>query len=433
MGRFEVPDAERYVIGAMLADAGARRACSADLSPGDFRSDTHRAVFVALVGSGDDAAGLTGWVNAGELGLSGDPARLARALVGGVPPVSRWREELERVSETSRARLLAEALEGGSERLRDGASFTEAASQTMGAVEGLLSGGASTGARPIGEAANAVRETARAVRENRGLVGLSTGIGLLDTKLGGLQRGRNYILAARAGHGKSTLAGTIARNVASRGNGVLVQTTEMESDQYLERLARAEAGITDEDWEDGAVPARKWPLFEAALARLSALPIWVDGDPGATPDQLRRNIIRTRPALVVVDYLQRMKAPPGMGRMSEYELVTYLSLEVDRLKTAHSVPILTVAQLNRNSEHRADRRPEASDLRSSGQLEQDGNVILLMHRPGKHSDDEDQELAVLACHKNRHGEDGWIVNLWRQGKCALLTDDRRLVNPRGAA
>lgn len=418
-------DAERHLIGAMLSDKGARIGLSADLSSEDFYLDANRRVFVAIRAAGEEAAGASGYINPRNLNLDAEALSYAQRLSASVPSVVGWKEAAKEVSELARARKLSAVLEDGQSHLTSEAHKPlEVMGHVSSAIERLMSGGIGEGAKPLASASESVMERARQLVRARGIVGVRSGIGFMDRKLGGFQPGRNYLLGARSGHGKSTLAGTVALNAARTGARVLVQSTEMPADQYLERLARADAGITEVAWEKGALTDSDLARLSHSLERVGRLDIFVDDYAGATPDMLRRNILRTRPALVVIDYLQRMTLPRDLRGRSEYEDVSRLSLEVDRLKSAYNIPLLTVVQLNRAAESRHGNRPAMSDLRGSGQLEQDADVILLMHRPSKYSDDEESDLAKLECHKNRHGEDGWLVNLWKPHGLSYLTDQK---------
>lgn len=401
------PQAEQYVISAMLAHRDVRLEVLSTLKVQDFYSESHRRIFAAVSQAGEEAELLSGEVDVKELHLSREDTQKARGYIQSVPARSEWKHEAESIAKASLTRHYAIELERALGSIEE-ASPDAALGEHLEALERLLSGGTATGARRLGDASQEVLKRSQEVRDNRGIVGLRTGFGFIDQKLGGLQPGRNYVVGARAGTGKSTFVQTVALNVARQKGRVLVQSTEMSRADYLERMARAQAGIRDKDWETGDVAG-----FEKALSEVSGLDIHVDDFAGATPEMLRRNIVRLKPDLVIVDYLQRMSlAKDGKGR-SEYEQVSLLSLEVDRLKTLYSVPLLTVVQLNRNAEHRAGNLPSMGDMRSSGQIEQDANVILLLHRPSQHSQDADPDLMQVFCPKNRHGEQDWPVSLTR--------------------
>lgn len=416
---------ERYVLGAVLASREIRQRALGELTPQHFYSEEHRRLFAAI--SQTEATDLSGAVNPRE--LSSEVSGLARDILMSAPGTSQYDRHAAEIVEAARARATATMLASLRQSLEGGAASEVVIGEGLSGFEGLLAGGRSQGAVHISEGAGEVRERAQTIRSNKGIVGLRTGFGVVDRKLGGLQSARNYVLAARAGVGKSTFAGVVAYNVALQGKRVAIQSLEMPVADYLERMARAAAGITEGAWESGGITDADMERLESSLTKLSGLDLHVDDDPGATPERLRRNIVRLKPDLVIVDYLQRM-SPSERGR-SEYEDVSRLSLEVDRLKAVYDVPILSVMQLNRNAEHREGKKPSLADLRSSGQLEQDANVVLLLHRDSMHNEDADPDQIDVMCAKNRHGESNWLQKLWRARGLAYLTDDRSM-EARGA-
>jgi replicative DNA helicase len=411
-------EAEQRAVAAMLFSQKTRATLMGEIEAGYFYSGITRSIFEAMLDAERQGFGYTdasGAVEVDSLGLSGDSLRAARSLSVGVPALAIDRD-LGRIKSAHAERAFGAVLEDAGHRLSEGGDDVDTlAASLMGRLEDLLSRGGGQGAVHISESAQAVRERAQAVMRNEGIVGLRTGIGMIDRHTGGLQRGRNYVVGGRAGVGKSTFVGTVVRNIARQGASVLVQTTEMGSDEYLERLARAEAGITDEMWHEGRIATEDMQRLEDSLDSLSGLKIFVDGSSSA----------RLHPDLAVVDYLQRMQGPAHVSPdASEYVRVTETSLAVDRLKTSYDVPLLTAVQLNRGSEHTADHIPQLHHLRSSGQLEQDANVVMLLHR--EKGEMADPEAVDLYCRKNRHGAGDWNVRMYRQKQCSILTDGRGL-------
>lgn len=414
-------DAEVYVLAAALAHPEQHEELVDGFRAGDFYSDAHRALFAAVFRTDE-----RGWeaLETPDVDAPPETIELAKRYVEAVPGRAAFGRNAERVKNLSRRRRVAASVGDAAHALSGGEGADAVIERLLSDAERALSEG-SAGAARLSDAAQEVVERALLAKSSGGIVGIRTGYGRLDQKLGGLQPGRNYVVGARAGMGKSTFAAVAAMNAAREGHRVLVQSTEMTRADYLERAARAEAGITDDDWENGAFGQAQTFALHRAIEKSRGLEVYVDDRPGATPAEMRRNIVRTRPDLVFVDYLQRME--PSVRAKSEYEEVTAVSLEVDRLKNAYNVPLLTVVQLNRNADQRQDKRPLLSDLRSSGQIEQDANVVLLLHRPGLFDGETEENLLEVNCAKNRHGNQHWTEKLWKSAGVSHLTDDRRFI------
>jgi replicative DNA helicase len=417
-------DAEDYILGAMITNQGIRKQALSEMTPKDFYSEQNRNIFIALTGLHQSSPTVSGWVNPRDLALDSVDARKVANLMAAEPSTIRWRDSMQEVRRLSQIRDLATNMAGLSKALMEEEDPEAIASRFMGTLEGLLSGSLAQGAEHISTKTPAFLEIAKEVREKKGLVGIPSRLPILDRHLRGFRQGHNVVVGARSGHGKTTLATTIVKNVALQGYRVLVQSTEMTHEQYIELLACAHANVSEQQWQDGEINDAKWRQIEKATEKLNDLAIYTDDYAGATPDMLRRNIVRVQPDLVVIDYLQRMKLPHTLRGRSEYEDVSTLSLEVDRLKGIYNVPLITVVQLSRKSEDRDDHRPRISDIRSSGQIEQDANTILLLHRPSKYDEDAPSDMSMLECVKNRRGAEDWTIKLYKPGGVPFLTDDK---------
>lgn len=416
-------ESETYCLGAALVDAKARNGLLGTLRPGDFYSEEARSLFAAIAAAPEEAETLSGAIDVRELSLDAHTKQFARELVASVPPHGTWKQHADKVKNAATMRTYTLSLEAALVRAEEGWDATASIGATMARLEEILSEGVATGPVSIADGIDRVMERALLARQHEGIIGIRTGFGIIDSRLGGLQGGRNYIVGARAGVGKSTFAGTVAMNVARQDKRVLVQSSEMSADDYRERLAYTQAGITDSERETRLTEASLERLL-VAIEEVKTLDIVIDDNAGATPDHLRRNIVRTKPDLVIIDYLQRMRIGDKRDYGKEYEKVSALTAEVDPLKQLYNVPLLTVVQLSRGPEHTPDKRPTMSDLRGSGHLEQDANVILLLHRPGKYDAEADPLQMDVHCPKNRHGAQDWLLKVWRVPGLAYLTDRR---------
>lgn len=227
--------------------------------------------------------------------------------------------------------------------------------------------------------------TASAQRYETGnaLPGLSTGFISLDDLLGGLRPGNLIVLAGRPAMGKSALAEQIALNVARFSAPVLFVSCEMSDTELARRALSTECRISGNKIESGDFGGEEdWRRIEAAGKALSGIPLFLDVAAGLTPETLlsqARRMVRTRNVgLIILDYLQLMRVDGARGR---YEIATAVSNALKAIAVALQVPLIAISQLSRENERRQDKRPLLSDLRESGAIEQDADVVMFVHRP----------------------------------------------------
>lgn len=216
------------------------------------------------------------------------------------------------------------------------------------------------------------------------IYGVPTGLIDLDRLLGGMQRSDLLIVAGRPGSGKTGFLLSVAKNAAQRHRKrVAIFSLEMSAEQLVQRLIAQETGIDTQRLRTGKLTDEEWPLFTHAIEVLSDTHIWLDDTPAITPLQLRTKCRRLHLEyeldLIIVDYLQLMAGDTrSENRVQE---VSYISRNLKILARELNVPVLAAAQLSRAVEQRADKRPMLSDLRESGSLEQDADVVMFIHRP----------------------------------------------------
>lgn len=265
------------------------------------------------------------------------------------------------------------------------------------------------------------------MRHHKGITGMRTGLPCLDRVTGGLNKGRQYLIAARANQGKSLLASQIAITVAQQGYRVLYQTPDMQDEEVMERLALHAANIPYKRFLSGDFDDREARGIREAADRISDLPWKVDGYGVQTVERIRRNIEEFKPDLVVVDYLQLLT--PRSNHSSLYHAVTEVSKDITALKSGnHPLALLTAVQFSRKIEGRQSEsgsasEPRMSDIRDSGQIEQDADVIMAIHRPNKPAPgefDEQEELYLMSL-KVRRGQN-WKIPLYFDGGHNWLTD-----------
>jgi len=242
--------------------------------------------------------------------------------------------------------------------------------------------------------------------------GVPTGLIDLDKLLGGLQKSDLIIVAGRPGMGKTGfLLGAAKTAALNHKKHVAVFSLEMSNEQLVQRLFSQHTAIPSQKFRSGKLDENEWGLFVQAMDVYSHSMIFLDDTPAITPMQLRTKCRRLhleyKLDLVIVDYLQLMSGDTrNDNRVQE---VSYISRYLKVLARELNVPVLTAAQLSRAVEQRADKRPMLSDLRESGSLEQDADIVLFIHRPdAMEKDNPRQNVAEIIVSKHRNGPTGSI-------------------------
>ena len=216
------------------------------------------------------------------------------------------------------------------------------------------------------------------------IMGVPTGLIDLDKLLGGLQKSDLLIIAGRPGMGKTGFLLSVAKNAAqTHKKHVAIFSLEMSNEQLVQRLIAQETGIDTQRLRTGKLTDDEWPLFTHAIEVLRDTHIFLDDTPAITPLQLRTKCRRLHLEyeldLVIVDYLQLMRGDTrNDNRVQE---VSYISRNLKVLARELNVPVLAAAQLSRAVEQRTDKKPVLSDLRESGSIEQDADIVMFIHRP----------------------------------------------------
>lgn len=266
-------------------------------------------------------------------------------------------------------------------------STPDTASDVLERLETKLSHLAETGSteRPIvsmRDAAVRAMEAAEAAMKADGqLLGLPTGVEELDRVLGGLHSPDLVVVGARPGMGKSALLGTIARAAAARGTGVLIYSLEMGADQLAAREIAAHTGLSADRQRKGRLAPSDFTVMLEAQQAIAALPIWIDDNPGTSIARIRGRARRLKRrhglGLIIIDYLQLLLGGKHEYRVQEMSKITR---DLKAMALELQMPVVALSQLNRDVERREDKRPMLADLRESGSIEQDADVILFLYR-----------------------------------------------------
>jgi len=388
------PEIEAALLGALLTNNRVFEKVSEILEPEHFYEPVHGRIYEvagALVDRGETASPLTlarhFETDAGLADVGGGQYvyDLAAAVVSvvNVADYARTIADLATkraiidICRTTEHAAYADSIEAGADAVLE---HHEAALQRLEAH------GSEATAISLGAATDAALATVDAARRHDGEVsGIPTGLAALDRITAGLHAPDVVILAGRPAMGKSALAGTIGYNVANGGRRVLLYSLEMSAPQIAHRLISAAAGVPSEDMRRGRATDLDMTTLQAARDRLAELPLTIDDDGRMTVAKLRSRARRRQRRhgldLVIVDYIQKLRASDEMRRRySNVADMTEISGDLKSLAKELGVPILVLSQLSRAVEQRDDKRPMLSDLRESGAIEQDADVVIFIYR-----------------------------------------------------
>ncbi len=405
--------AEQSVLGAMLLSKDAIADVVEVLRGTDFYRPAHETIFDAvldLYGRGEPADAVT--VSAllqkrGELGRVGGAPYL-HTLVAGVPIAANAGYYAQIVREKAILRRLVDA---GTRIVQLGyageGEIDDVVDRAQAAVYDVTEKRTSEDYAPLAEILEGTLDEIEAIGNRGGeLVGVPTGFADLDELTNGLHPGQLLILAARPAAGKSTLSLDIARS-ASIKNGLasVIFSLEMTRNEITMRLLSAEARIPLHHMRNGHMSDDDWSRLARKMGEVSGAPLFIDDSPNMTMMEIRAKARRLKQRhdlrLVIVDYIQLMQS--GKRVESRQLEVSEFSRQLKLLAKELDVPVVAVSQLNRGAEQRTDKRPLLSDLRESGSLEQDADMVVLIHREDlyeKESPRAGEADLIVAKHRN---------------------------------
>lgn len=414
--------AEAGLLGAMLLSRDVIGLAAETVVAGDFYKPAHGHVFEAIVsldGRGDPADPLTvldELRRTGMLAAAGGDAVAGDmvSMQGGTPAIGHARRYATIVAELSTLRRLVGV---ASEISELGYTPTDDVPGTLDRAEALVFALSDIRRRRDLDRIDASpRDEWLDVLEQRlerdGPAGISTGWSDLDELTLGLHDGQLITVAGRTSMGKSAFTAGLAANVAREGQPVLLVSAEMSRLELMDRIVAAEARVGLQGIRSGRLSPADLERVHATVARLDGLPVYVDADPGASllsiRAQARRVVSREgRLGVIVVDYLQLL-TPAGRAENRQVEVAT-LSRGLKRLALELNVPVVAASQLNREIEHRAEKRPGLADLRESGAIEQDSDVVMLLYRDEVYNPKSaDAGVAEIIVAKQRNGPTGTV-------------------------
>ena len=412
-------EAEQSVLGAILIDNDSANLLT-DLTPNNFFSEKNGLIFktaMSMISDGLPVDVITLDAELGKRGLSEETGGLAYLidLQQNTPSAANVSRYARLVSESAAERELRFAAEQ-IERLateRDGRSIADRQAEAVALLDKIS--GTAAGRSEEMSYEDAIRATLHhweRISETDGMLGFSTGLKCLDEVTGGLQRGNLTVIGARPGMGKSVLAENIARHCAKSGLSVRFQSYEMSGIELTQRGAAAEQSIDYGRLKKYRMTQEEHNSFAEYLNEARDWKFVIDTEMvGIEAIAARCRLEKRKSGLdvLVVDHLHLMPRK-GVNEVAELDDIT---ARLKRLAMELQIHVLLVAQLNRATEKQADKRPSLADLRGSGGIEQNANLVLMPYREGYYDSDAPQETAELIIAKNRDGERGVLDLVWQ--------------------
>ncbi len=406
-------EAEQCVLGAMLMSKDAIADVVEALRGTDFYRPAHEQVYDAVVdlyGRGEPADAIT--VSA-ELGKRGELTRVGGApylhtLLSSVPVAANAGYYAEIVREKAILRRLVNAsIRIGQMSYAGEGDVDGIVDRAQAEVYAVTDRNASEDYKPLSELMQPTLDEMEAISSRGGnLGGVPTGFAELDDLTNGLHPGQMVIVAARPGMGKSTLALDLARSASIKhGLTSVIFSLEMSQIEITMRLLSAEASIPLSHIRGGRMSDDDWSRVATKMGQVSEAPMFIDDSPNLTMVEIRAKARRLKQRhelkLVVIDYIQLMTS--GKKVESRQLEVSEFSRQLKLLAKELEVPVVALSQLNRGPEQRTDKKPMLSDLRESGSLEQDADMVILLNRPDiydKESERAGEADIDLAKHRN---------------------------------
>ncbi len=411
-------EAEEAVLGALLIDPEAILRVIPILRPEHFYLRKHRWIYEALVALHERREPLDLLTVSRELEgreqleAIGGTAALA-ALMSRVPTAVNVESYARMVEQAYVRRQLLDAAGRIAQLAYDeGRKIEDVVDQAERTLFAISQRRVARELRPISVVANDYYTWVEKLYAKRGeLMGVPSGFRALDEMLGGFQKSDLIILAARPGVGKTSLMLSLALQAAELKKTIAIFSLEMSAEQLVQRMVAGLSHIDAQRLRLGKLRDDEWDRFTEAIGHLADLPIYIDDTPALTPIQLRtkcRRLYSERGVeMVFVDYLQLMTAENRTeNRVQE---VSYLSRMLKALARELDVPVMVASQLSRAVEQRQDKHPVLSDLRESGSIEQDADVVIFIYRDELyHPETEYPNLAELIVAKHRSGPTGTV-------------------------
>jgi replicative DNA helicase len=399
-------EAEEAVLGSLLIDPDAVIRVSTFLQPTDFYVERHNWVYEAVLELHErrqpaDLVTLSDELERrNQLDEVGGAAYLTSLM--NVTPTSIHVEFYARIVERTAVlrRLIDAAGKIAQLAYQDNDDVEQVVDRAEEIIFGISERRVDRDLRPIRNVLDQYYDRIEYLYQHQGeIIGIPTGLADLDKLLGGLQRSDMVVMAGRPGMGKTSLALSVALQAARRWQKrVALFSLEMSDEQLVQRLVSAETGIDSQRLRLGNIKADEWATFYQAIRLLSETSIYIDDTPAVSALELRTKARRLHAEhgldLLIVDYLQLMRG--GSRNENRQQEISFISRSIKALARELNIPVLALSQLSRQVESRHDKRPMLSDLRESGSIEQDADVVLFIYR------DEVYKTGIFSVYFKKH-------------------------------
>ncbi len=413
-------EAEQSTLGGMLLSQEAIADVLETVTGSDFYAPKHEIIFNAIIylfgrGEPTDVIAVTDYLNKQGNLLKAGGADYLHSLSSFVPTAANAGYYAKIVADKAILRRLIDA----------GTRIAQSGYESQGEVEDLVNQAQSEVFAVVSQTAKedyvglsesidfAIRDIEAAQNRGGDLTGIPTGFTNLDTYTHGFHSGQLVIVAARPSVGKSTFALDIARNAAIKHNqATIFFSLEMGRSEIAMRMLSAESGIYLQSMRKGTLTEGDWAKLAAVRGKINDAPLYIDDSPNMSLVEIRAKCRRlaqqVQLKMVVIDYIQLMTS--GKKVESRQQEVSEFSRALKLLSKELGVPVVALSQLNRQAEQTKDKRPELSQLRESGSLEQDADVVILLHREGLFEKDHPRAgEADLILAKQRNGPTGTVT------------------------
>jgi replicative DNA helicase len=431
-------EAERAILGAIILDNAIINQAIELLRPEDFYVPSHRRIFLAMIALSEHGSEINPILIAEELKRDGSVESVGGLsfisnLHYGLPRFANIAHYAKLVRDKSTLRQLvkvcnkvtSEALEEED----DAEVILDHAEQAIFALADERTRQGFSHVKPIADAM--LEHVQEMAGRSAMLTGLTTGFNDLDSMLSGLQASDLIVVAARPSMGKTALCLTLAQNAAIQAQAVVgIFSLEMSKESLVMRMLSSEGRVDAHRFRSGFLSREEWARLAGALGSLAETKIFIDDTPGITVLEMRAKARRLAAEqkkldLIIVDYLQLMSGSARRAESRQQE-VSQISRELKALAKELHVPLIALSQLSRAPENRTDHRPQLADLRESGAIEQDADVVAFIYREEQYNrTEENAGIAEIIVAKQRNGPTGIaklaflkeftrFENMWRE-------------------
>ena len=419
-------EAEQSVLGSILLDKEAMISVSETLVPEDFYKEAHKVIYesmLKLYNSQSEIDLITLTDELRDQGYLDDIGGIEyiTSLSTVVPTTSNIKYYVNIVKEKSISRQLISAANDIINLGYDGSAKVEYVLENAEKkIFDISQERATNDFQPINQViSEALSMLEKLYEEKNDVTGLTTGFRDLNKKINGLQRSDLLLIAARPAMGKTAFALNLVQNAALKGDAsVAVFSLEMSKEQLVQRMIASQSTVELKKIKTGTLADNDWPRITDGMAILSGAKIHIDDTPGIKISELRSKCRKLKIEkgldLVVIDYLQLMEGE-GQNESRQQEIAK-ISRSLKILAKELDCPVVALSQLSRAPEQRADHRPMLSDLRESGSIEQDADIVMFLYRDEYYNPDtEKKNIGEVIVAKNRHGETGTVELVWFGG------------------